>query len=392
MTAGRTEKKASAPEVVACTQGDLVGYFLRLGALGFGGPIALAGYMQRDLVEQLRWISKEDYVEGLALAQLSPGPLAAQLAMYLGWVRGGAWGAAVVGTAFVLPSFLMVIGLALLYIRFGGLPWMQGIFYGVGAAVIGIIARSTVKLVRLTLARDRVLWGLFAVTALVTAITESEIIWLFIASGAVAMFIKAPPSLWQGKAAAALPPIFLSGIHGVASTGTVGQLAWFFTKAGAFVFGSGLAIVPFLYQGVVHDFQWLDDRQFRDAVAVAMITPGPVVITAGFIGYLTAGLCGAIVAAAGTFVPPYLVVALAARYVRKASSNPSLKAFVGGVTASATGAIAGAGFILGRRALFDVATAGIAIATLVALFKIKKVPEPLMIVIAGALGLLLKHS
>jgi chromate transporter len=172
----------------------------------------------------------------------------------------------------------------------------------------------------------------------------------------------------------------------------VAQLAWFFTKAGAFVFGSGLAIVPFLYKGVVHDFQWLDDRQFRDAVAVAMITPGPVVITAGFIGYLTAGVCGAIVAAAGTFVPPYLVVALAARYVRKASNNPSLKAFVGGVTASATGAIAGAAFILGRRALIDVATVGIAAITLVALFKVKKVPEPVMILIAGALGLLLKRS
>jgi chromate transporter len=391
VTAAPTETSAKAPGLVPCTLRDLVGYFLRLGAFGFGGPIALAGYMQRDLVEQRRWISKQDYVEGLALAQLSPGPLAAQLAMYLGWVRGGAWGAAVIGTAFVLPSFLMVIALALLYIRFGGLPWMQGIFYGVGAAVIAIIARSTVKLVRLTLARDRVLWALFAVTALVTAITESELIWLFIASGAVAMFVKAPPRLWQGTAVAAFPPFLLSGMHGVASTGTVGQLALFFTKAGAFVFGSGLAIVPFLYKGVVHEFQWLDDRQFRDAVAVAMITPGPVVITAGFIGYLTAGVCGAIVAAAGTFVPPYLVVVLAARYVRKASNNPSLKAFVGGVTASATGAIAGAAFILGRRALFDVATVGIAVATLVALFKVKKVPEPLMIVIAGALGLMLKR-
>jgi chromate transporter len=387
-----TETKADAPELVPCTLRDLVGYFLHLGAFGFGGPIALAGYMQRDLVERRRWISKQDYVEGLALAQLSPGPLAAQLAMYLGWVRGGAGGAALIGTAFVLPSFLMVIALALLYIRFGGLPWMQGIFYGVGAAVIAIIARSTVKLVRLTLARDRVLWALFAVTALVTAITESEIIWLFIASGALAMFVRAPPRLWHGKAAGFLPPFLLSGIHGVAGGSTVGQLAWFFTKAGAFVFGSGLAIVPFLYKGVVHEFQWLDDRQFRDAVAVAMITPGPVVITAGFIGYLTAGVCGAIVAAAGTFVPPYLVVAFAAKYMRKASKNPSLKAFVGGVTASATGAIAGAAFILGRRALFDITTVAIAVATLVALFRVKKVPEPLFIVIAGALGLLLKRS
>jgi chromate transporter len=381
-----------APEQLAPhSLGDLASYFLRLGALGFGGPIALAGYMQRDLVEQRRWISKQDYKEGLALAQLSPGPLAAQLAMYLGWVRGGAWGAAVIGTLFVLPSFVMVIALALLYIRFGGLPWMQGIFYGVGAAVIAIIARSTVKLVRLTLAKDAVLWSLFGVTALVTAITESEIIWLFVASGAVALLVKAPPRLLSGGAAAVVPPFLLTGIHGVAGPGTVGQIAWFFTKAGAFVFGSGLAIVPFLYRGVVHDFQWLDDRQFRDAVAVAMITPGPVVITAGFIGYLAAGTCGAVVAAVGTFFPPYLVVALAARYVRRASNNASLKAFIGGVTASATGAIAGAAFILGRRALVDVATVSIAVVTLVALFKVKKLPEPLLILAAGGVGLLLKR-
>jgi chromate transporter len=370
---------------------EWIKYFLFLGTLGFGGPIALAGYMQRDLVERRRWISKQDYVEGLALAQLSPGPLAAQLAMYLGWVRGGASGAALVGASFVLPSFVMVIGLALLYIRFGGLPWMQGIFYGVGAAVIAIIARSTVKLARLTLARDYLLWALFGVTAVVTAITESEIIWLFIASGALAMLLKAPPRSWRSKAAGVFPPLFLTGIHGVASAGTLGQLAWFFTKAGACVFGSGLAIVPFLYKGVVHDFHWLDDRQFRDAVAVAMITPGPVVITSGFIGYLVAGVCGAIVAAAGTFVPPYLVVVLGARHVRRAAANPSLKAFIGGVTASATGAIAGAAFILGRRALVDVVTAGMALATLVALFKVKKVPEPVLIVIAGVIGLALRR-
>jgi chromate transporter len=383
---------AAPPEVVRSSLRDLALYFLRLGAVGFGGPIALAGYMQRDLVERRRWIAKQDYVEGLALAQLSPGPLAAQLAMYLGWVRGGPGGAALIGTAFVLPSFVMVIAIAVLYIRFGGLPWMQGIFYGVGAAVIAIIARSTTKLARLTLARDPLLWVLFSVTAAVTAITESEIIWLFLASGIVSMFVKAPPRLWPGRAAGVIPPLLLTGMHGAALMGTLGQLAWFFTKAGAFVFGSGLAIVPFLYKGVVHDFQWLDDGQFRDAVAVAMITPGPVVITAGFIGYLVAGVCGAIIAAAGTFVPPYLVVVLAARYVRKASKNPSLKALVGGITASATGAIAGAAFILGRRALVDVATVGIAVGTFVALLKIKKVPEPVLIWIAGAVGLALKHS
>jgi chromate transporter len=386
-----TDTNAGPQDLTPCSLGDLAAYFFRLGTLGFGGPIALAGYMQRDLVEQRRWIARQDYVEGLALAQLSPGPLAAQLAMYLGWVRGGAWGAAMIGVAFVVPSFAMVIGLALLYIRFGGLPWMQGIFYGVGAAVIAVIARSTVKLVRLTLARDRLLWALFGVTAVVTALTESEMVWLFLACGAVAMLVKAPPRMARGRAAMLVPPFLLTGIHGAAAPGVVGQIAWFFTKAGAFVFGSGLAIVPFLYKGVVHEYRWLDDQQFRDAVAVAMITPGPVVITSGFIGYLAAGVAGAVVAAAGTFVPPYLVVVLAARYVRRASENASLKAFVGGVTASATGAIAGAAFILGRRALIDGATAAIAAATLLALFKVKKLPEPLLIVAAGVVGLVLRH-
>src|SRR5438477_3164843 len=166
--------------------GSFLGYFLRLGTFGFGGPIALAGYMQRDLVERRRWIAKQDYVEGLALAQLAPGPLAAQLAMYLGWVRAGVAGATLVSAAFILPSFVMVLALSVLYLRYGGLSWMQGAFYGIGAAVIAIIARSAVKLVRMTLARDRLLWVLFAVSALVTASTESELVWVFLLCGVAA--------------------------------------------------------------------------------------------------------------------------------------------------------------------------------------------------------------
>jgi chromate transporter len=382
---GGATKDAESP--VPCTLRELLGYFLRLGALGFGGPIALAGYMQRDLVERRRWFTPADYKEGLALSQLSPGPLAGQLAMYLGWVRAGAIGALLTGAAFVLPSFLMVVVLASLYVRYGGLSWMQGAFYGIGAGVIAIIARSAVKLAKMTLAKDVLLWILFAITAVVTAVTGSEIVWIFLGSGIVAMLIKAPPRLGRSPAVAFLPPFLMTGLHGAASLGVLGQLAWYFTQAGAFVFGSGLAIVPFLYGGVVQRFHRLDDRQFLDAVAVAMITPGPVVITAGFIGYLTSGLIGASVAAACTFFPPYVIVVLAARPMRKAGKNPSLKALVGGVTASATGAIAGAAFILGRRAIVDVPTALIALVVLGALLKVKKIPEPLLIVAAGIAGL-----
>src|SRR5213082_1941192 len=181
--------------MVSFTLRDLLVYFLRLGTLGFGGPIALAGYMQRDLVEGRRWVSKQDYLEGLAFSQLSPGPLAAQLAMYIGWLRAGFIGATLVAVAFILPSFLMAVVLAALYVHFGSLPWIQGMFYGIGAAVIAIIARSAIKLVRTTVGKDLLLWVIFAVLALTTAVTQSEIVWLFILSGFVAMLIKAPLSL-----------------------------------------------------------------------------------------------------------------------------------------------------------------------------------------------------
>ena len=379
------ERRDSPP----CSLSQLLLYFLRLGTLGFGGPIALTGYMQHDLVEERGWITKEDYLEGLALSQLAPGPLAAQLAIYIGWVRFGVLGATLVSVAFVLPSFLMVIALAVLYMRYGGLPWMQGAFYGIGAAVIAIIARSAYKLTRSTLGKDYLLWALFLISAVVTAWTESEIVWLFLLAGLVALAVR---TLGRGSQVASLlviPPWLFSGLQGPASDSTLSRLFWYFAEAGAFVFGSGLAIVPFLHAGVVNQFGWLNDRQFLDAVAVAMITPGPVVITVAFIGYLVAGPIGATVAALGTFLPCYLFVVIPAPYFRKYAKNLYVHAFVAGVTAAATGAIAGAAFVLGRRAIFDLGTVLIAVATLVILLKTKKIPEPAVIVLAGVIGLLL---
>lgn len=346
--------RTDAAGTVPCTVRELLLYFLRLGTLGFGGPIALAGYMQRDLVEQRRWVSKQDYVEGLALAQLAPGPLAAQLAIYLGWVRAGNLGATLVAAAFILPSFVMVLGLSWLYLHYGGLWWMQGLFYGIGAVVIAIIARSAFKLVRMTLRRDPLLWSLFALSAVVTAWTESEVVWLFVLCGLAVLVVRAAP---RPAATALLVPWFFTGLHGPAQSSTLATIAWYFAEAGAFVFGSGLAIVPFLYGGVVQDFHWLTEQQFLDAVAVAMITPGPVVITVAFIGYLVAGPAGATVAAIGVFLPCYLFVIIPAKYFRQSVNNPHVRAFVDGVTAAATGVIAGATFVLGKRAVFDVPTA-----------------------------------
>ncbi len=369
---------------------QFVGYFLWLGTVGFGGPIALAGHMQQDLVDTRGWVRKEDYLEGLALAQLAPGPLAAQLAIYLGYIRAGVLGATAVGVAFVVPSFLMVLALSGAYVRFGGLPWMQGMFYGIGAAVIGIIARSAFKLTKLTLGKDKLLWAIFAALAISTAWTSHEIIWLFLLGGAVNLMARAFPRRLPARSAVSL--FFAPGI--LATLGVSGILLDIFTyfaKAGLFVFGSGLAVVPFLYGGVVQGHHWLTDRQFVDAVAVAMITPGPVVITVAFIGYLVARLGGATAAALGIFLPVYFIVVLLAPSYKRWAKNPQLNAFVRGVTAAATGAIAGAVVVLARRSVYDLPTILICGLSLAVLFR-WKVPEPVLIACAAIAGLALRHT
>ncbi|KVX39733.1 chromate transporter [Burkholderia ubonensis] len=372
------------------TLGQLVGYMLRLGAFGFGGPVALAGYMRRDLVEKYGWITEADYKEGLTLAQLAPGPMAAQLAIYLGFVHYRILGATLVGLAFVLPSFLMVLGLGFAYAHFGGLSWMQAVFYGVGAAVVGIIAMSAYKLTTKTVANDKLLWAIFLTLAVVTFITESEIAWLFIVAGLIGWFWRAPPK-WLHKGglnalAGANLPAATSLLSGIDLPQLV-QIGAFFAKAGAFVFGSGLAIVPFLYGGVVTEHHWLNDKQFVDAVAVAMITPGPVVITVGFIGYLVAGLPGACVAALGTFLPCYLFTIIPAPYVKKYGHRPDVKAFVDGITAAAVGAITGSVLVIAKRSIVDVPTAIVAVATVVLLWRFKKLQEPVIVIAAALFGL-----
>lgn len=368
---------------------DLIIYFLKLGTWGFGGPVALVGYMHRDLVVTKKWISEEDYKEGMALSQLAPGPLAAQLSIYLGYVHYSVLGATLVGLAFVLPSFLMVLGIGWAYVAFGGLPWMQAIFYGVGAAVIGIIAIGSYKLTTKSIGKDPWLWGICVVLAAVTFLTEEENIWLILLSGVLIWLLKSPPKFGKVKASLALVPILLQVSAKDMFSAKLWQITWFFAKAGAFVFGSGLAIVPFLYGGVVKEYQWLNEQQFVDAVAVAMITPGPVVITVGFIGYLTAGLAGACVAALATFVPCYLFTILPAPYFKKYGKHPAIKAFVDGVTAAAIGAIVGSVLVLAKRNLIDVPTICMAVVTAMVLFRYK-IQEPIVIAVAAVLGLALK--
>src|SRR6266540_3772859 len=279
----------------------VLGYFLGLGTWGFGGPIATVGYMQRDLVERHGWLDREDFLNGVALGQTMPGPLAAQVAMWVGYLERGPLGAFLVAIPFILPSFVLVVAVAAVYVRYQGLAVVQSLFYGIAPGVMAIITIAAVKLARLTNHRDPRLWAISLLVGAVTAITGAEIAVLFIAAGLVMIALDAPPKLpprpWHRRPAAAglpLPPASTAalGLGTIAGGGTLLALALFFGKAGAFIFGSGLAIVPFLREGVVHQHHWLTERQFLDAVAMGLITPGPVVITAAFIGYLVKGLAG----------------------------------------------------------------------------------------------------
>lgn len=374
-------------------------YFLKLGTWGFGGPVALVGYMHRDLVENKKWLTEEEYKEGLALAQLAPGPLAAQLGIYIGFLNHGLVGATLTGLAFVIPSFIMVVLLGIAYQLYGGLAWMQAVFYGVGAAVIGIISLSAYKLTiksvgKLEFAAFRskwLLWLFYLLAVVITVVTQREEILLFIICGLIYMLVKAPPA-WLKKPTAA-PAIILAGVgfwHYKA--GVLQEIALFFLKAGAFVFGSGLAIVPFLHGGVVTEYGWLNEHQFVDAVAVAMISPGPVVITVAFIGYLVAGFPGACVAALATFLPCYFFTVALAPSFKKIAKNTSIKAFVEGITAAVVGALVGSVIVIATRSIVDLVTALIAVITIVALIYIKKLQEPYVILIAAVIGLIIKLS
>ncbi|TRX03950.1 chromate transporter [Flavobacterium gawalongense] len=376
---------------------DLIKYFLKLGATGFGGPVALVSYMHRDLVEDKKWISESDYKEGLALSQLAPGPLAAQLGIYIGYVHYGVLGATVSGLAFILPSFIMVVLLGIAYQTYGGLPWMQAVFYGVSATVIGIIILSSYKLTIKSIGKFEItnikknwlLWVFYISSTILTAVTQKEEVLLFVVLGFLYMIVKAPPE-WIKRPKTASYLLLGTVSFSAVELGKLGDLAWFFTKAGAFVFGSGLAIVPFLHGGVVHEYGWLTENQFVDAVAVAMITPGPVVITVGFIGYLVAGFTGACVAALATFLPCYLFTVILAPHFKKIAQNKSIKAFVDGITAAVVGALVGAVIVIASRSIVDLSTVLIAIGTILILIYTKKIQEPHIIGIAALLGVLLK--
>lgn len=376
------------------TLSELSLYFLRLGATGFGGPIALTGYMLKDLVETNKWFSKQEYLDGLSLSQIMPGPMAAKLAMYLGWVRHGVLGVTLVALSFILPSFFMVIAISVIYTNYGDLPWMQGAFYGIGAGVIGIIAQSAYKLLKMTSEKDKKLWVVLLISIFATAYTEKEDVLLFIFCGFLYLAIKNFKSILNPSSLKSfiVLPVKLSAFSiPFVSDNILLKISIFFLTSGATIFGSGLAIIPFLHGGVVSDFHWLSEKQFLDAVAIAMITPGPVIITVAFIGYIVAGLSGAVLASFFVFFPCYLFVLIFAPWLKKITSYKNIRAFVDGLTAAANGAIAGSVYVIGKKSIIDIPTVIIAIVSIIAFVKIKKLSEPHIIVCCGIIGVILSY-
>ena len=364
---------------------ELVRYFLRLGCLGFGGPVALVGQMERELVDGKKWLTKEQMREAIAICQSLPGPLAIQVGIYISYLRGGFWGAWAGGWSFILPNFLIVAALGALYVHLGDLQPVTGIFYGVSPAVIALILHSCYRLAKLGM-EDWLQWAIAAVCLAVTVILQAEVALLFIGAGLVGILYYG--SLWsRTPAPLAMTAPVLAQLAPAAPGSVLGKLLLFFLKAGSLTFGSGLVIVPFLEQGLVQQFGWLDQRQFLIAVAIGMISPGPVVITATFVGYLVAGFWGSLVSTIGIFLPSFLFVLIAAPLLARHRGNPNVQGFVKGAYAAAIGTILGACILLGRIAIGDWLTALVGVASLAILFR-WKVSNPLLIGVTAVIGLI----
>lgn len=370
---------------------QLVAYFFRLGSIGFGGPAALVATMEDDLVERRRWLTREEYLEGLAVCQTLPGPLAIQVGIYVGYVRRGVLGAWAAGGAFILPPFLIVLACAYLYQRFSALTQVQALFYGISPVVIALIVRSCYTLGKIAL-KDVWLWTICVVVAVITAWLQAEIALLFISAGIFGIVIYARRQPSTVTLSAVIPALAAttaiardSGVH------VVERLLLFFLKAGSFTFGSGLVIVPFLREGVVSQQHWLTERDFMVAVAIGMISPGPVVITATFVGYVVGGLVGSVVATVGIFLPSFLLVTIAAPLLVRHRRNVYVQGFVRAVSAAAVGAILGASVVLARLAIGDWFTVGVASLSGFVLFR-WQVPAPLLVGIAAAAGLIAFYS
>ena len=379
---------------------DLVRYFLRLGLLGFGGPVALVGQMERELVGEKKWLTKDEMREGIAVCQSLPGPLAIQVGIWISYIRGGFWGAWAGGWSFILPNFIIVCALGALYVYYGGLSPVKAIFYGVSPAVIALILHSCYRLTKLGM-KDWLEWALAAAAFVITVAVQAEVALVFIGCGIVGLLYYG--SLFRARASASTTRVFLFGVPLAVASATpssvatlLGQLLAFFLKAGSLTFGSGLVIVPFLEKGLVQQMRWLNERDFLVAVAIGMISPGPVVITATFVGYLVAarlggslldGFWGSLVSTIGIFLPSFLLILIVAPILVRYRANPNIQGFIKGAYAAAIGTILGACVLLGKIAIGDWLTALVAAGSLIVLFR-WKVSNPLLVAATAIIGLI----
>ena len=363
-------------------------YYLRLGALGFGGPVALCGQMEKELVQERKWLTKEEMREGIAVCQSLPGPLAIQVGIYISYLRGGFWGAWAGGWAFVLPNFVIVATLGALYVYLGDLPPVRAIFYGVSPAVISLILHSCYRLAKLGM-EDVLQWVVAGACLAVTVAVQAEVALLFIGSGILGILYYG--TVFRKAQAPSLPLLAAAPLAGIPSGSGEGpilmKLLAFFLTAGSLTFGSGLVIVPFLEKGLVQQTNWLDERQFLVAVAMGMLSPGPVVITATFVGYLVAGFWGSLVSTVGIFLPSFLLVLIVAPVLVRHRANRNVQGFVKGAYAAAIGTILGACILLGRIAIGDWLTALVALLSLVVLTR-WKVSNPVLVAAAAVIGLI----
>ncbi len=370
--------------------GRMSRYFLRLGALGFGGPVVLAHHMRRDLVEQRHWLTEAEYSDGLALATACPGPLAYQLGVFCGYVRFGIRGALAVAAAFAFAPFLIVTAAAALYVRFAGSWEIKAVFYGVAPVIVALILKACWQLGRKTLKSQWLAWAFAVIAAIITLTFKQELVSLFLLAGFLGAIVFAgpppqarPPS---PRAAASVGAGWLA-INGAPLSATTAKIFAFFLKTGFLVFGSGLVIAPFLKVYIVDHYHWLTDRQFIDAVAIGMISPGPVVITATFVGYVLNGLWGALAATLGMFAPSVLLTIVAAPLLKRYRDNRYLQGFLRGIVAAVVGALLGTGILIATSAIGDLLTAAIAGATLFVILKWPEMPEVSVVSAGAALGL-----
>ena len=371
---------------------EISGVFIKLGAMSYGGP-AIMGMMQAEVQEKRGWLSKESFVEGLALVNMLPGPGATQLGLFLGYTRGGWWGGLLAGLCFVLPALLIMLSLTWAYATYGALPVMRGVFYGLAPVVVGIFAVAVWRLGGAAI-KDAKQIGLALATAAALMFTPIDIIPLLLLAGTLGVVFY---GVWRwGIAAASILILSYGALHisgslppvaQIAATGTVNlsEIAAFFFKVGAFTFGGGLSVLAFMQDQVVNQLHWLTQQQFLDGLALGQLTPGPVLMVAAFVGYQTSGLGGALVGAGAIFLPSFLLMLSILPVFERIKRITWMKAALKGISLAVIGMIAVAMRQMLPKGVPDWLTGGLLVAVVTLMLMRRSGPLPMMLA-GGVVG------